>query len=222
MKIYEYVIKKPRITDKFGWRTHPITGKKQFHNGLDLISTIEDRNLYAIDDGYVQKVVTGQDKATTGYGNYIWVRYSRYNLSLLYAHCAKILLKKGDKVKKGTIVAIEGKTGAATGVHLHLGMTHIGSDTWLNPENYNMLSDKYNLTRILKKGCKGNDVLELQKELNKRGYKGKNGKKLVEDKIFGDNVAYATGNFQKNNKLKPDKTVGKDTAHKLGWLYKGK
>lgn len=82
--------------------------------------------------------------------------------------------------------------------------------------------EQFNLTRILKKGCKGDDVLELQKELNKRGYKGKNKKKLAEDKIFGDNVAYAVGNFQKDNKLVDDKKVGKNTAHKLGWLYKGK
>ena len=82
--------------------------------------------------------------------------------------------------------------------------------------------EKYNLTRLLKKGVeKGDDVKELQKELNKRGYKGKNKKKLAEDEIFGDNTAYATGNFQKDNKLKVDKKVGKNTAHALGWLWKG-
>lgn len=141
MKIYQYVIKDAKIKDKFGWRIHPITGKKSHHNGLDLVSRTKKRELYAIDDGYVQKVVNNQSKAKTGYGNYIWVRYPRYNLSLLYAHCNSIKLKKGDKVKKGTIVAIEGKTGAATGVHLHLGMTQIGSNTWLNPIGYNMLPD---------------------------------------------------------------------------------
>lgn len=82
--------------------------------------------------------------------------------------------------------------------------------------------DAYNLTRTLKKGCRGADVQELQKELKKRGYKGKDGKKLTEDKIFGDNVAYAVGRFQKDNKLIADKIVGKNTAHKLGWTYKGK
>lgn len=211
MKIYEYVIKKPKITSPFGYRTHPITHKKTFHNGLDLISKIGDRNLYAIDDGYVQKVVTGQDKAKTGYGNYIWVRYPRYDLSILFAHCKTIKKKKGDKVKKGDIIAIEGATGAATGVHLHLGMTKIGSNTWLNPEKYKMLSDKYNLTRILKKGCKGNDVKELQKEL-----------KIKVDGIFGNDTKIAVKKFQKANKLTADGIVGKNTAHKLGWTFKGK
>ena len=211
MKIYQYVLKKPKITSKFGWRTHPITGKKTKHNGLDEISTIKDKNLYAIDDGYVQKVVTGQDKSKKGYGNYIWVRYPRYDLSLLFAHCAKILVKKGAKVKKGDIIAIEGSTGASTGTHLHLGMTKIGSDVWLNPEKYDMLPDKYNLTRLLKKGCKGEDVGELQKEL-----------KVKQTKLFGNTTLKKVKEFQKKKKLKVDGIVGEDTAHALGWLYKGK
>lgn len=141
MKIYEYVIKKPRITSPWGYRIHPITGKKSFHYGIDLVSKVHDKNYYAIDDGYVQKVVTGQDKSKTGFGNYIWVRFPRYNLSLLFAHCSKIYLKKGAKVKKGDKIAFMGATGAATGPHLHLGMTKIGSNTWLNPANYTMKDD---------------------------------------------------------------------------------
>ena len=211
MKLYELCITKPKITSKFGYRIDPKTGKKTYHNGLDLISSVGNRNLFAVDDGYVQKVVTGQNKSKTGYGNYIWIRYPRYNLSLLYGHCESIKKKKGDSVKKGTVVAIEGSTGKSTGVHTHLGMTKIGSDTWLNPENYNVLPDKYNLTRILKKGCKGNDVKELQKKV---------GTKV--DGIFGDNTKLAVKKFQKLKKLTQDGIVGKNTAHCLGWLYKGK
>lgn len=81
---------------------------------------------------------------------------------------------------------------------------------------------QFNLKRILKVGIKGDDVLKLQKELNKRGYKGKDGKKLKEDKIFGVNVEYAVKCFQKDKKLKSDGIVGKDTAHKLEWLYNNK
>lgn len=211
MKIYEYVVKQPKITSPFGYRIDPITKKKKYHAGLDLVSKVKNRDLYAIDEGYVQKTVTGQNKSKTGYGNYIWVRYPRYNLSLLCAHCDKVLLKKGDKVKKGDVVAIMGSTGKSTGVHLHLGMTRIGSNTWLNPVNYDMLSDKYNLTRVLRKGSKGSDVKELQKRV---------GTKV--DGIFGNNTKNAVKKFQKANKLTADGIVGKNTAHKLGWLYKGK
>lgn len=221
-KIYEVVVERPKITSDYGYRINPVTKKKQFHNGLDLVSKVKNRNLYAIDDGYVQKIVTGQDKSKTGYGNYIWVRYPRYNLSLLHAHCSSIKKKKGDKVKKGDVIAIMGSTGRSTGVHLHLGMTKIGSNTWLNPANYNMLSDKYNLTRVLRKGSKGNDVSKLQTTLKTLGYTGKKNKPLAVDKIFGSDTDYAVRNYQKDNNLTVDGDVGKNTAHKLGWLYKGK
>lgn len=213
MKIYEYVVKNPRITSPYGPRIHPIKGTKGFHTGLDENSKTRNKNLYAIDDGYVQKTVTGQNKSKTGYGNYIWVRYPRYNLSLLHGHCEKVLLKKGDKVKKGDVIAIMGTTGMSTGIHLHLGMTRIGSDTWLNPANYDMLPDKgtYNLTRLLKNGCRGNDVKELQKKVGTKA-----------DGIFGNNTKNAVKKFQKANKLTQDGIVGKNTAHALGWLYKGK
>ena len=77
-----------------------------------------------------------------------------------------------------------------------------------NPEEFD---DKYNLTKLLKKGSKGNDVKELQKKLN-----------ISVDGIFGDNTKKAVKSFQKTNKLTQDGIVGKNTAHKLGWTYKGK
>lgn len=136
MKVYEYVIKSPKITSPYGWRICPFHGK-EFHKGVDLVTKTKDLDYYAIDDGYVQLV----HKGNTGYGYYIWVRYPRYDLSLLHAHCSKIYLKKGDKVKKGTKVAHMGHTGDATGDHLHLGMTRIGSNTYLDPTKFDMLPD---------------------------------------------------------------------------------
>lgn len=138
MKIYHNALTKVKVTSKYGKRKHPITGEEgKMHYGTDLISDAGDKNIYALEDGYVQKTVKNQSKATTGYGNYIWVRYPRINRSVMYAHCKSIKLKKGDKVKKGTVIAIMGSTGASTGVHLHFGMTEIGKDTWLNTDSYN-------------------------------------------------------------------------------------
>ena len=78
---------------------------------------------------------------------------------------------------------------------------------------------QFNLTRILKVGVRGNDVKELQRELIKRGYSvGKYGV----DGIFGIDTHKAVKQFQKDNKLDLiDGIVGKQTAHKLNWLYKG-
>ena len=69
----------------------------------------------------------------------------------------------------------------------------------------------FNLTRLLKKGCKGDDVGELQKALN-----------VQQTKLFGNVTLKKVKAFQKKKKLKVDGIVGKDTAHALGWLWKGK
>ena len=79
---------------------------------------------------------------------------------------------------------------------------------------------KYNLTRVLKKGCKGADVKYLQLTLINLGY---DLGKYKDDGIFGNDTAKAVGKYQKDKKLKLiDDVVGKETAHSLGWLYKGK
>lgn len=78
----------------------------------------------------------------------------------------------------------------------------------INPPDW---VDKYNLTRLLKKGCKGDDVKMLQKTLGG----------LAVDGIFGNNTLKKVKAFQKANKLYADGKVGKNTAHALGWLWKG-
>ena len=71
--------------------------------------------------------------------------------------------------------------------------------------------EKYNLTRLLKKGKAGEDVKELQKTLGG----------LIIDGIFGDKTKNKVKSFQKSKGLTPDGIVGKNTAHALGWLWKG-
>ena len=70
---------------------------------------------------------------------------------------------------------------------------------------------KFDLTRLLKKGCKGNDVKELQKVLG-----------IKADGIFGDNTKAKVKVYQKSHGIFADGIVGKNTAHKLGWTFKGK
>lgn len=78
--------------------------------------------------------------------------------------------------------------------------------------------EKYNLTRLLKKGVKkGDDVKELQRTLGG----------LKVDGLFGDKtkakvIAYQETHKYNGKKLAVDGKVGKNTAHTLGWLYKGK
>ena len=69
----------------------------------------------------------------------------------------------------------------------------------------------YDLTRLLKKSCKGNDVKELQDTLGG----------LAVDGIFGKNTRARVISFQKSKGLTQDGIVGKNTAHALGWTFKG-
>ena len=71
--------------------------------------------------------------------------------------------------------------------------------------------DRYNLTRYLKKGCKGDDVKKMQKIIG-----------TTADGIFGKNTLSKLKTWQTNHGLKADGVVGKNTAHKLGWTFKGK
>ena len=75
----------------------------------------------------------------------------------------------------------------------------------------------YNLTRTLKRGCKGDDVKKLQKKLIELGYSvGKYGA----DKSFGKDTEKAVKKFQKDHNLEQDGKVGPATSKELGWTYK--
>lgn len=135
MKLVNRIFKREDIvvTSPFGYRTHPITGAWTMHDGTDYGTFGSKLPQYAIEDGYVQLV---NENANAGYGKYVWVRYPRLNISLFHAHLSSICVKKGDIVNENTLIGYTGTTGNSTGIHLHLGMTLIGSDEWLNPDTY--------------------------------------------------------------------------------------
>lgn len=89
-------------------------------------------------------------------------------------------------------------------------------------EEEKSVETKFNLTRLLKKGVSGNDVKELQKELNKNGWRDAKLRVLVVDGIFGNNTLVALKKLQSKRGLVVDGIVGQATARSLGWTYKGK
>jgi len=106
-------IKDSKITCPFGYRTNPITGKgKEFHYGIDFSARYK-QNLYATAPGTV--IFSGY---TSGYGYNIVIDHG-YGYSTRYAHCSKLLYKKGAVVAKGDRIALAGSTGRSTAVHLH-------------------------------------------------------------------------------------------------------
>lgn len=116
-----------KITSEYSYRIHPISGQYLFHSGLD-IGADEGEDILSALDGTVTDVDTEE---TTSYGKYIVVSHSN-NTSTLYGHCSKIIAKKGDKVKKGQVIAKVGSTGNSTGPHLHFEVRV--NSVRLNPE----------------------------------------------------------------------------------------
>ena len=109
-------IAKLRVTSGRGWRTHPVTGNHAFHEGIDLRAYFEP--VHAIMDGRVEEL--GGD-ARSG----IWIRL-RHKGGMLssYAHLSKKLVKKGDLVRSGDVIAISGNSGRSTAPHLHFRIYH--------------------------------------------------------------------------------------------------
>ena len=99
------------ITSYFGTRSDPFgSDSVETHLGIDVAGGTD---IYACADGQVEKV--GESDS---YGNYVIIRHSG-KLESLYAHCEKIYVSEGDTVSAGDVIAKAGKTGNATGVHLH-------------------------------------------------------------------------------------------------------
>ena len=105
--------KSKHISSQFGMRNHPILNQYKMHTSVDIGGAVGDE-IYASATGTV--VAVHYEKS--GYGYWLRIKHSE-SISTLYAHCSKILVKAGDTVEKGQLIAYVGKTGLATGPHLH-------------------------------------------------------------------------------------------------------
>ena len=99
-----------KISSPWGWRV--LYGKKEFHLGIDIPADY-NTNIYASNDG---KVIKAQ--YNNSYGYYVVIDHGG-NISTLYAHASKLLVKVGDKVQRGQVIAKIGSTGNSYGYHLH-------------------------------------------------------------------------------------------------------
>ena len=116
------------ISSKYGWRI--LWGEKDFHLGVDIPAKYGS-NIYAANNGKVLKALYN-----SSYGYYILIDHGG-NKATLYAHCSKLLVKAGDKVERGQVIAKIGSTGNSSGYHLHFEVRINGSTT--NPLVKNML-----------------------------------------------------------------------------------
>ena len=100
------------VTSGFGPRVSPFTEKPAWHDGLD-IGAAANAPIQAPAQGRVTAV--GFDPKM---GNVVKIDHG-FGIETLYGHLAKSLVKEGQRVKRGEVVALVGSTGLATGPHLH-------------------------------------------------------------------------------------------------------
>jgi murein DD-endopeptidase MepM/ murein hydrolase activator NlpD len=102
------------ITSKFGIRVHPILKKKEFHPGIDLRAKM-NTPVYATADGIVEWAAYHKK---SGYGHLVILDHM-YGIKSYYGHLKKSVVKSGQFVKKGTLIAYTGNSGLSNGPHLH-------------------------------------------------------------------------------------------------------
>ncbi len=116
-----------RISSGYGWRIHPVTGKDQFHIGIDIPAPY-GTEIYAVNDG---TVVECSYNYADGY--YLTISHGG-GVASFYSHLSKYQVKVGDKVKRGQIIANVGTSGYTTGAHLNLNIYE--NNAAVNPLNY--------------------------------------------------------------------------------------
>ncbi len=100
------------ITDYYGQRINPVSGKKRMHEGLDVGAT-HGTPVYAPADGLV--TYAGRK---AGFGKFVQIDHG-YGIETIYAHNQDIDVKLGQKVRRGQLISKVGSTGNSTGPHLH-------------------------------------------------------------------------------------------------------
>ena len=115
------------ITSLSGLRDNPITGRREFHDGID-IAVPTGTPIVAPKDGYV--IALGYSES---FGYFVRLSHNDGYLSF-YAHLYSISVELGERVTQTQQIAYSGNSGFSTGPHLHFGIFRNGQ--FVNPINY--------------------------------------------------------------------------------------
>jgi len=107
-----------RISSGTGLRDNPVTGNREFHDGVDIAIPV-GTPIVAPRDGYV--LAAG---FSPSFGSFLRVAHDEY--ITFYAHLSRIMVAAGDAVTRGQRIAYSGNTGQSTGPHLPFGMFRSG------------------------------------------------------------------------------------------------
>ncbi len=99
------------VTSRFGWRTHPLTGTRRFHSGVDIGAPMGAPVVASVTGTIVSAGWNG------GYGKAIVIQHGTQQT--LYGHLSEISVQAGQSIDQGTVIGLVGSTGNSTGPHLH-------------------------------------------------------------------------------------------------------
>ena len=119
----EYIvpIEYTTVSSRFGTRVHPITKEERTHTGIDLVAK-EGTKVKATASGIVKVATFDEEK-----GNYIEIKHVDGSVSS-YHHGSELLVETGDEVEVGDEIMVIGKTGNATGTHLHFEVRNVNNE----------------------------------------------------------------------------------------------
>lgn len=133
------------VTSPYGKRNFISTSAgttSSFHYGTDYGTNGKKLPQYAIEGGVILSCGSAKDGA-----KYVWVKYPRIGKKFLHYHLDSIAVKAGQTVAKGTLLGKTGKTGKATGVHLHLGVKDLKTGNYEDPEKFSAkYTEQYDYT----------------------------------------------------------------------------
>lgn len=109
---FQWPLDEVKITSRFGKRFHPIAHRNKMHSGIDLVA---ERNQPVMAAGAGIVVRAGW---MHGYGYEVTIDHGNGRVTR-YSHLARTLVLEGTQVVKGMPLGLAGRTGTATGVHLH-------------------------------------------------------------------------------------------------------
>lgn len=120
------------ISSDYGKRKNPVTGRQEFHKGIDL-KTQSGVPVIATADGKITKI-----EYQPYFGNIIEITHPLTGYITLYSHLKSFNknTKLGDIVKRSDVIGYVGNTGRSTGSHLHYGVFNIEERKWKDPKDY--------------------------------------------------------------------------------------
>ena len=117
-----------RMASGYGYRIDPFIKKRTMHWGMDF-SAITGTPIYATGDGRISRA----DARAVGFGNHVRIDHG-FGYVSIYAHMDKIVVRRGNRVKRGDLIGYVGNTGRSVAPHLHYEI--VKDSRKINPINF--------------------------------------------------------------------------------------